>query len=175
MLWLTNLVDAVGWRGPQSQIAWDSVEGALGIGLPGAYKEYAEVFGRGEFCGFIDVYAPDFSDHPQGIVERALHLADQAADNPWIAEFFEPYGVYPRPGGLLQWGSSEVGDSFFWRTCVNDPDEWEIIVKEEGEESWLTYRMSVPEFLWRMMKDPEMGSMYIGDKLDVLSFSPVQY
>ncbi|MFF0416298.1 SMI1/KNR4 family protein [Kitasatospora sp. NPDC004745] len=175
MSWLANLADAVGWHGRHSEIEWDAIEGALGIGLPGSYKEYVEVFGRGEFCDFIDVYAPDFSDHPQGIVEKALRLADQAAGNPWIAAFFEPYGVYPGQGGLLQWGASEVGDSFFWRTCVDNPSEWEIIVKEEGEDSWLTYEMSVPEFLYRMMKDPEMGPMYIGDRLDALSFSPVHY
>lgn len=175
MSWLTNLVEVVGWHGRKTQIAWEVVEGAIGVGLPDAYKEYAEVFGRGEFCQFIDVYAPDFSESPRGIVERVLRLADHAASSPWISDVYEPYGVYPRRGGLLPWGASEAGDRFFWKTDAGDPNEWEIVVKEEGELSWLTYRMSIPEFLYRMMKDPEMGSMYIGGDLNVLSFTPVSY
>ncbi|MGW6914705.1 hypothetical protein ACWGB8_12950 [Kitasatospora sp. NPDC054939] len=172
MDWLAQLQDVVGWRGLRTSIDWEVVEGQLGIALPDSYKEYSEVFGPGSLCGLIDVYVPESAGSTRGLVEKVRDLADRVAGNAWIADLYEPYKVYPNRGGLIEWGASEIGDSFFWNTSSRNPDKWEIVVKEEGEFTWLVYEMSIPEFLYRVMTDGQMGGMYIGGRMDSFSFLP---
>lgn len=51
--------------------------------------------------------------------ESWARWAEVDGDGSW-----ESYRLYPSPGGLLQWASTEQETSFHWLTEGPDPDKW---------------------------------------------------
>ncbi|MFE4957897.1 hypothetical protein ACFRCW_28455 [Streptomyces sp. NPDC056653] len=79
----------------------------------------------------------------------------------WLAEWarahgnslWEPYDLFPAPGGLLEWAGSEQADRFYWLTEGPDPDKWPIVMSEEIPDSWQRFDGSTAEFIHRLLTD----------------------
>jgi SMI1-KNR4 cell-wall len=125
---------------------WAAAERALGLELPGDYKELVRTYGSGKFANFIFVYTPFTSNPYSNLLEqRGLNLAaykTMRAQAPRTA----PYPAYPEPGGVLPRAHTENGDVLYWLT-EGPPDQWPIIVIETRHGSLQQYDLTTTEFL----------------------------
>ena len=54
--------------------------------------------------------------------------------------------LFPEPGGLLPWGGSLAGHSYWWETSPDDPDDWTVLaLSPTGERR--RFPLSVTELL----------------------------
>lgn len=111
--WVDWVALVTGWDPDRAHtIDWAAVEARLGAALPSDYKRLAELFGHGAFDGFLHFSVPD----------APFKSADIVLHTEWLAEWgrarghslWEPYGLFPVPGGLLEWAGSEQADQFYW-------------------------------------------------------------
>lgn len=144
--WTERLAAEVGWTRPRGAVDWGRVESALGTPLPASYKSYAEMFGRGEFGDFLEVFAASAEPACGSIVGECRSRDEWAAVDGEFGSLYAPFELFPRPGGLLIWGATERGGSLFWETAGDDPDGWPIVaVTEDGRQ--FSFRMEVSEFI----------------------------
>ncbi|GAA3797949.1 SMI1/KNR4 family protein [Streptomyces phyllanthi] len=150
--WVDGVVAVTGWYAPRTRtVDWTEVETRLGTALPSDYKRLVEVFGEGAFDGYLRLHVPDARFRGGNIVlrtERLGELTGAGRSSPW-----EPYNVYPAPGGLLQWADSEQENGFFWLTEGPDPDKWPILVTQDIPDSWVRFDETTAEFLHRMLTE----------------------
>ncbi|MEU5402212.1 hypothetical protein ABZ348_23285 [Streptomyces sp. NPDC005963] len=147
--WAEKLRILVGWESTDRTVVdWPATEAALGTPLPSDYKEIVEVFGPGCFDDYLDLLVP-------GTRSSNILLWFQN-DAVHAAELWEPYSVYPTPGGLLRWGASEQEITFVWQTGAPDPDDWRVLVEFHFDE-WERYDCGMGEFLVRMLTDVQFG------------------
>ncbi|MGW0553013.1 hypothetical protein ACWDZ6_02160 [Streptomyces sp. NPDC002926] len=150
---MDRVVAITGWARERSDVVdWARVETRLGTALPRDYRELVERFGYGDFDGHLGLLLPDGPPGSLHIVEVNEFWARSAGadgSGPW-----EPYRLYPAPGGLLQWASTEQRTSFYWLTEGADPDRWPILVTEDDCTDWDRFDGSTAEFIYHMLTDP---------------------
>ncbi|MGA4959827.1 hypothetical protein [Streptomyces lavendulocolor] len=150
--WVDGVVAVTGWDTTRARtVDWAAVETRIGTALPGDYKRLAEMFGHGAFDGYLQLHVPDAGFKSDDIVLHTEWLGEWARTH--RSGLWEPYEVYPAPGGLLQWASSEQADQFYWLTDDPDPDRWPILVKEDIPDSWERFEETTAEFVYRMLTD----------------------
>nr|WP_240981787.1 MULTISPECIES: hypothetical protein [unclassified Streptomyces] len=171
--WLGGVLATTGrdLAGPRHAVDWPAVEQRLGTALPADYKQLAEVFGEGAFDGYLRLYVPDPDGRgsdgrgpdgrgpdgrgPDGrgsdLAGKAFRLAEHVRAHG--GALWEPYEVYPAPGGLLQWGDTEQADTSYWLTEGRDPDRWPIVAVEDDFASWVRFDGTISEFLYRLLTD----------------------
>ncbi|MEV4679846.1 hypothetical protein [Streptomyces kurssanovii] len=151
--WVDRVVAVTGWERERSNaVDWVTVETRLGTALPSDYKELVERFGYGEFDDYLGLLIPDGLPGSLDLVGTNEFWARSAgADG---SGRWEPYRLYPAPGGLLQWASTEQETSFYWLTEGADPDRWPILLTEDDHSEWDRFDGSTAEFIYRMLTDP---------------------
>ncbi|WP_405830613.1 MULTISPECIES: hypothetical protein [unclassified Streptomyces] len=150
--WVDGVVAVTGWDTARARtIDWASVETRIGTALPGDYKQLAELFGHGAFDGYLQLHTPDARFKSDDIVLHTEWLGEWARTH--RSGLWEPYEVYPAPGGLLEWAGSEQADQFYWLTEGPDPDRWPILVKEDIPDSWQRFDGTTAEFVYRLLTD----------------------
>jgi hypothetical protein len=158
MQWVDRLRDATSWQASRWECDWGAVESALGATLPGDYKELCDIFGPGYFSRYIQV-APGLGQESIVYwrkVNKELFEANPAGQELTFSPY-KPCGI-DGPNGLLTWGTSETGGYFFWLVDVAlDPDRWPIIARYDMslDQEWDRYEMSLSEFVYRVIADPE--------------------
>lgn len=149
--WVERVVAVTGWSGKARTTDWAAVEERLGTRLPTDFKQLAETFGYGAFDGFLSLYVPGSDVPGMDFVEHAEYLAGFAARSG--TSLWEPYGIHPAPGGLLEWGSSEQADQFYWLTEGDDPDRWPVLASEDIPDTWTRFDGTAAEFVFRMLTE----------------------
>ncbi|MCK7622435.1 SMI1/KNR4 family protein [Streptomyces sp. RS10V-4] len=132
-------------------IDWAETETRLGTALPSDYKQLVELFGHGAFDEYLELHVPGAGFRSSDLVRNAEWLREWAAGS--RSGLWDPYELYPAPGGLLQWGSTEQADQFFWLTEGSDPDRWPVLVTEDVPDSWVRFDGTTAEFIYRMLTD----------------------
>jgi hypothetical protein len=127
-----------------------STTAVLGTALPSDYKRLVELFGSGAFDAFLQFDVPNAGNPSFDIVRHTERLPQSAKTNLW-----EPYQLFPTPGGLLQWAGSVQADNFYWLTEDTDPDKWPILATEDDYRVWERFDGSTAEFIYRMLTDPQ--------------------
>ena len=130
--------------------AWQGVEARIGTALPDDYKAFIERLGTGRIDDFLWVFNP-FSDNTH------LNLVEQIApqlENLRVLEkeFNErlPYALFPDPGGLLPFASTDNGDVLFWRT-VGTPNHWTVVVNEARAPEYEEFASNMTDFLFNIL------------------------
>ncbi|MEU1198241.1 hypothetical protein ABZ446_18665 [Streptomyces sp. NPDC005813] len=151
--WVDQVIDVTGWtRGRSGDIDWAAAETRLGTPLPAEYKELVARFGYGAFDDHLCLMTVDGPPESIDIVEFNEFWSRSSApdgEGPW-----EPYRLYPAPGGLLQWASTERRIAFYWLTEGADPDLWPILVTDDAYAQWHRFDGSTAQFVHRMLTDP---------------------
>lgn len=132
-------------------VDWADVEARLGTPLPGDYKQLVEIFGEGAFDGYLDFHVPDAHVRTSDIVRHSKWLSEWAASHG--SRLWRPYELYPAPGGLLKWGSTEQADGFFWLTEDADPDRWPVLMTDDTCDNWTRFDGTTAECVHRMLTD----------------------
>ncbi|MFC9594273.1 SMI1/KNR4 family protein [Streptomyces sp. NPDC056944] len=156
MSWVQQILEAVGRRSEDVHVEWPTVESELGTPLPADFKQLCEVFGRGEFNGFLYLYTSKGGTHLE--VTDSLRRLHRALDRfPEAESVYDPYLIYsPGKVGLIRWaGAAAEGYEYFWLANDPDPENWPIVARTDHTEEWHTYRMSTSEFVHRMLTDEE--------------------
>ncbi|WP_437094505.1 SMI1/KNR4 family protein [Streptomyces sp. enrichment culture] len=153
--WVDGIVAVTGWETAQVRtVDWAAVEARLGTPLPGDYKRLVEIFGGGgAFDGYLRLHVPDAYDRSTDIVRHTEWLGEWTRTHG--GRLWDPYPVYPAPGGVLQWASSEQADGFYWLTGDPDPDRWPVLAQEEIPDSWVRFDGTAAEFVHRMLTERE--------------------
>lgn len=152
--WVERVVAVTGWDTPRVRtVDWAAVEARLGTALPGDYKRLVEIFGgEGAFDGFLRLQVPDAPSAGSDIVRHTEWLGEWARTRG--GGLWEPYPVYPAPGGVLQWAGTEQADQVYWLTDGPDPDRWPVLAQEDVPDSWRRFDGSTGEFVHRLLTDP---------------------
>jgi hypothetical protein len=132
---------------------WTNVEESLGTALSTDYREYNNTFGTGCIGAFLWPYNPFSSNENLNLLTRGkLILEAMSVIKERFGDTEVPYPLFPEPGGLLPWGSTDNGDSLFWLTTGN-PDEWPVVVNESRGPSFEEFEESMTGFLARLINE----------------------
>ncbi|MFD8543040.1 hypothetical protein [Streptomyces sp. NPDC059649] len=150
--WLDGIVAVTGWDASgRPAVDWAEVEARIGTSLPSDYKRLVDIFGDGAFDDYLQLHVPGAHFKTTDIVRRTEWLSEWArARNSGL---WEPYELYPTPGGLLEWASTEQAHQFFWLTEGTDPDRWPLFITEDIPDSWVRFDGTTTEFIYRMLTD----------------------
>jgi hypothetical protein len=148
--WIDRIIAATGWTRTEERHSfdWAATEDQLGTRLPADFKELAEVFGPGMFGEWLGLFLPvSYEFYAVDIVSWSRSFGhDLVKDSP----LWDPYGLHPKPGGLLDWGFTPDGHlSFYWAVEGDDPDRWPVIVGYEDGASLDRYEHSTTEHVYR--------------------------
>jgi hypothetical protein len=105
---------------------WEPIEKEAGSPLPQDYKDFARLYGSGYFMEFLGVSMPR-SANPNTCFEAQLK---QTCDT-FLGLDDLPYAMWPEPGGLIPFGSSDDGDFLFWLPR-GAPNEWPVVIWSRG-------------------------------------------
>ncbi|MGO4617004.1 hypothetical protein AB4305_20275 [Nocardia sp. 2YAB30] len=111
---------------------WQVVENALGFRFPSDYKEIAESYPLFVLCDdFMSIVRPRPGRElafVEGVRDELRILQDNYDDG--VAE----YPPHPQPGGLLPWGASTSGDTYYW--AVADGTAAAVITGSRSDIYW---------------------------------------
>ena len=168
--WVERIVGATGWQPRDIQLSWTATEEALGVELPGDFKELCATFGRGEFSGYVNMLA-SAGDEPSGVVGNLRRLHSIFDRRPTARRLYEPYGVHPE-GRLIQWAHTADEAEFHWLIQPDRPESWKVVARRATDEPWHELEMSTSEFLYRVLKDEEFAPFGIARQVPEASFEP---
>lgn len=175
-MWTKRLLDITGWEPRNVPIAWGPVERELGTQLPGDYKQLCEAFGCGEFSDFLHVLSVDESQVFDLLTRWRVFLNDAVAfgvGDDDVDPIFDPYRIYePGKGGLIPWGSTRSADEFYWLVETETPGAWPILARVADSTNWRRFEISVPEFVLRVLTDPDFRPFSVARDIPQPSFTP---
>jgi hypothetical protein len=79
--------------------------------------------------------------------------------------------VYPKPGGLLEWAATDLGDKLCWAT-EGPPDTWRVVVWPRHSDELGEYPMRAVELLYGLLSGPVTCPMLVQPVVPVLWFDP---
>lgn len=129
---------------------WELYELVTGINLPDDYKAFFGVYGTGLIGGVITPYNPFCRRtmlKPSYTCRDWMRQALGIQDAKWrFGKDTFSYALYPEPGGVLPWGSTDDGDQLFWLTS-GAPNEWTTLINEVRSSNFQVFRYSMTAFL----------------------------
>jgi hypothetical protein len=157
--WVEALGNEVGQPVSRAySVSWGRVESELGFRLPADYKRFVHWFGPGDFDEFFFVMVPGIQNPNLELRSWARSrweghrnlIQDEGVVEEGLADWSFP--VYPNPGFLLSWGMTANGDAFYWDTS-GDPEEWNIVVEDNGSFELFRFLGTLSDFLPRLLRD----------------------
>lgn len=122
-------------EGPR-QVDIESIDRLLGVRLPSDYREFILAYPAIELDEFLRVYAP-VPGLEEGFVEEIHEELEILGDLYESGDDLSGgYAPYPAEGGLLPWGASLSGDTFFWKVATGDGDRWPVVVGGRNGDWW---------------------------------------
>ncbi|WP_107092071.1 MULTISPECIES: SMI1/KNR4 family protein [unclassified Streptomyces] len=112
------------------------IDRLLGVRLPSDYREFVLAYPAIELDGFLRVFAPvpgleeGFVDEIREELEILGDLYESGDD------LSGGYAPHPAENGLLPWGTSLSGDTFFWKVTADDGDRWPVVVGGRNGDWW---------------------------------------
>ncbi|MGW7461274.1 hypothetical protein [Streptomyces sp. NPDC054797] len=150
---------------------WGETEERLGLALPEDYKRLAATFGKGLFSDFLQI----LSVAPGGAFDLSTTWRSLSADAPAEGEdpLYAPYRIHqPGQGGLIPWGFSQTEGEYYWLAGDEAADTWPIVTRGRGYREWRQVDMSTPEFIYRVVADPEFEPFSIAAFVPEPFFAP---
>jgi len=123
---------------------WEEVEAELGTALPQDYKDFVRLYGRGYFMQFLGVAVPR-SRNPNTRLELRVPRTSEAFRTFAGSEEL-PYPIWPAPGGLISFGSTDNGDELFW-LAQGPPSDWRVVVWGRGLLEFEVFDCDLTDFL----------------------------
>ena len=129
---------------------WDKFEKEIGIIFPNDYKKIISRYGTGGLGNFIWFLTPFVSDNNVNYTKKMREMLEAyKVSKSNFPDYFK-HNIYPEEDGLLPWGYTENGDELYWKTS-SSPDNWEIVIYESASPEYYSYKMSLAEFLYKII------------------------
>jgi hypothetical protein len=137
-------------REPGDAAQWRQFEATTGLILPDDYKAFINTFGTGHIEAVIFPYNPFCKRPPlKAYYDYATWSKEVTAIKELKDKFGEdvfPFPIYPDPGGLLPWGSTDTGDRLLWQTA-DQHENWSIVINESRSKNFELFACSMTNFL----------------------------
>jgi hypothetical protein len=131
-----------------------SAEVVLGLKLPANFKTLILTYGTGCWQGFWYILNPNTSNEYLNLIAQSQSLlpkgwstldAERIIRNQEQERY--PHPIYPEPGGILPWATTDNGGRFFWLT-IGEPDHWSTIYYADRAPDYCVYNMTSTELLY---------------------------
>ncbi|WP_225821467.1 SMI1/KNR4 family protein [Streptomyces naphthomycinicus] len=156
-MWVQRVIELTGWEPLGISVDWAAIEEELGAPLPADYKELYEVFGGGVFSDAVYFLGRDEGLGVFDFLRQWRADLSTARDGRFgNVSAVEPYAIYAPGGkGLVEWGSTEWADEYFWLIDADRPGEYSLLARSHDIDGWDRYDMSTSEFLYRVLADAD--------------------
>ncbi|MFI1815140.1 histone-like nucleoid-structuring protein Lsr2 [Streptomyces sp. NPDC020422] len=143
---------------------WPAVEQQLGMPLPTDYKQIADTYGPGTFCGFLHLYHPHAHTTwtsltgPMPSTIRAQLQQEHEQDTPPLPA--DPQELFPM-------AVTDNGEYLFWVTRpATSPDAWTVAVNQARSFRWHSYDGTLADFLTAVLSGREIVPVFPSSLLD---------
>ncbi|MGV9329203.1 SMI1/KNR4 family protein [Streptosporangium sandarakinum] len=135
-------------------VNWDKVEGEAGLIFPDDFKNWAARYSHTRISNFLYIHHPGiYPEYAQAEAEHRIGQLREVIED-WgsidligpdgVEREEDPFPLYPEPGGVYPWGSTDNGDYLLWLTDQN-PEKWSIVVTDIS--SWWHCESNFIEFI----------------------------
>ncbi|MFG2894957.1 SMI1/KNR4 family protein [Streptomyces sp. NPDC048248] len=143
---LERLVDIVPPPSGSREKHWESVEEALGAGLPSDYKALIETYGGSNWDDYLYVLEPGCPNDNYNLIEWEDQQTE-ALEGLW--EFEQKPAELEEDGvRVIPWATTDNGECLYW--LVRDgqqADDWTVMVNEARGDRWEHFPSTCTEFL----------------------------
>lgn len=119
-------------------VDFEMIRDDLGVDLPDDYKELTRRYSAIEIGGFLRIYSP-VPGREGGYCEELredLAILQDLCEADEEGELSGGYVPFPAAGGLIPWGSSLSGDSFYWKAVNSEGFGWPVVVGTRNGDWW---------------------------------------
>ncbi|MEU8765018.1 histone-like nucleoid-structuring protein Lsr2 [Streptomyces sp. NPDC048659] len=143
---------------------WPAVERQLGMPLPTDYKQIADTYGPGTFCGFIHLYHPH-AHTPWTSLTGPMPTTIRAQLQQERAQYSHPLPADPQD--LFPMAVTDNGEYLFWVTRpATSPDQWTIAVNQARGFHWYSHDGTLAGFLTAVLSGQETVPLFPNSLLD---------
>ena len=123
---------------------WNNAFRFLQTRLPEDYVQFINHYGTGDINDFLYIHSP-FSarEHLNLLQEFAPTLSCFSGLKSDFPELY-PYPLYFEPGGLIPFGHTDRGDTFFWLTTTSTIDDWPLVIVQCARNGDFHARYDLP-------------------------------
>ena len=144
---------------------WPWLERRLSLRLPTDYKNLIDLYGVGDFAGFITIFSPlckiphlNLINHSRNTTRYEREFTENEDEYPFV--------FYPDAGGLLPFGATELWDTLFWRTS-GAPEGWPIVVQENKSTNYEEIEASTTDFIAGVISGVRVPKMFGSDGIEI--------
>ncbi|GAA4574444.1 hypothetical protein GCM10023176_41450 [Micromonospora coerulea] len=125
-------------------IDWEFVRRETGVVLPSDFVALAEAYPPFTVDDFLGLHIPSAGEEQYFVrgLQEGLRNLSELRD----AGMSHGHPPYPEPGGLLPWGDSAEGDTFYWRTTGAEAESWTVLIASHNDD-WCEYDGSLTSYL----------------------------
>jgi hypothetical protein len=149
---------------------WSAVEKQLTTRLPDDYKRFIEHYGTGRVAGLLWPLNPFSSNEHLNLLKKAPVILDAERTLRDSFPKYHPWPLFPEPGGMLPWCSTDNGDYILWRT-IGEPNEWTVFIYEVRGIVRQDYSIGMAAFLYHWLNGEI--ELRIFDRSPVFEQNPV--
>lgn len=142
---------------------WKDAEKKIGIKLPSDYKNFIDKYGTGGLDNFLWVLTP-FDEGYINLIKRSEIILCAYEESKTQSDDGFVHDVYPNKDGIFPWGYTDNGDELYWKTN-EDSGKWDIVVYPSRESFGYVYKMSLTEFLYKLIVKELICSAFPNDFL----------
>ena len=134
--------------------AWGAVFQRLGRRLPLDYLQFVSRYGYCAIDNFYLLMLNPFEESGRfwSDLERERAIDREDVD---VFESDDPEVMFPRPKGMIPWGSTDDGGSLLWLADDGDPDDWSVF--QESEISGMRFPGGMEDFLVASLRGDTVG------------------
>lgn len=133
---------------------WAEARRRLGRRFPVDYCQFVSTYGSCAIDNFyltiLNPFVEDGSFWRDLERERAIDAEDVEVCDPHDTGMW-----FPRPRGMIPWGSTDDGRNMLWLANDSDPDGWAVF--EEWDTSGMTFDGGMEDFLLASLRQERVG------------------
>ncbi|MEH0821497.1 MULTISPECIES: hypothetical protein [unclassified Micromonospora] len=161
--WIDRIIDVTGWhQKPEDGAGWEQAEAEIGVALPSDFKELCRRFMPGSFYAYLHLLRSTGEHESRDLLQMWAYCRSES-----FARVYAPYEIYgPDKGsGLIQWGDDQVEGRYYWLVDRSvKPERWPVVAQKGSGDPWHRFDMSMTEFIYRMIADPEFEPFTVADR-----------
>lgn len=145
-----SVIDLLGVSEREVPYSWDAAEAAIGVRLPGDYKELIDRLGAVIIDEWLCLFGPESANRNSDIA-----LLIEERERAWVK--FRQSGIeLPRKyfveGGRLLAFAAVEANYFFWHARSHvASEEWGIVIVDADLEGWYEFNLSATQCIYKVL------------------------
>lgn len=126
---------------------WAEFDSKLKLSIPTDYKEFINLYGTGAVGDFIHIWNPFTRIPYMNLWKNLLSLKNVLNTSSYLPILHHKYKTYPDENGILPFGSTIDGDTFYWR------------IEEVRSERYEIHNLSLSDYLYQLFTNDDLPTM----------------